>query len=81
MINKMDPKIKKIIIKSIMMGVVGGFIFLFGIFILLSAPVWTVHHFEMMQITTILGILVMIIGFLLVLLTPVYCLYKIINQN
>ena len=59
----MDSKTRNIII--------GGIIFVFGIFLILSAPIWTIRYFEMMIVmitiglfTAAIGVLFMVHGFL-----------------
>ncbi len=67
--NNPDTKIKNMII--------GGIMFVFGIFLLLLSPMWTVRYFELMLVTIVIAILFMVIGLLFVL----YNFYNIIKSK
>ena len=65
-----------------LMGVMGGVmlvfgipLLLFGLFLLLSAPIWTTRYFEMMLITIITGASVIVMG-ALVIVAGLFLLYS-----
>jgi uncharacterized membrane protein YedE/YeeE len=57
--------------------IIGGIMFVFGIFLLLLSPMWTVRQFEFMLATIVIAILFMVIGLLFI----VYGLYKTIKSK
>jgi len=59
----MEPKTKKMIM--------GGVIFLFGVFLVLCAPIWTTGYFEMMLVMVVIGVAAIVIGLLVVIYTLV----------